>query len=144
LAAKVVLKAFVVWIAILVIAIGNGIFREAVLLDQFTSATAFLMSGLLLSCFIVAIAYLSLPWLGIRESRALILTGLGWLILTLVFEFSFGLAQGMPMSQILEAYTFRDGNIWPLVLMVTAASPWMAGKFRGVSGQHPSANLNYE
>ena len=131
MAAQVVIKALVIWMAILVIAIANGIFREEVLLSLLELTPAFLLSGILLSCLIFAITYLFLPWLGLHESRQLILTGLGWLILTLIFEFSFGLAQGMSMPTILEAYTFRDGNIWPLVLLVTAISPWAAAKVRG-------------
>lgn len=128
---KVAIKSFVIWVAILVIAIGNGILREAVLLHELGNAPAFLLSGILLSCMIFATAYLSLPWLDIRESRPLLLVGLGWLILTLIFEFSFGLAQGTPLPELLEAYTFKDGNIWPVVLVITATAPWAAAKLRG-------------
>jgi hypothetical protein len=47
------------------------------------------------------------------------------------FEFTFGrLVQGKPWPQLLEAYTFKDGNIWPLVLLVTTLAPWIAARLR--------------
>ena len=58
------------------------------------------------------------------------LVGFGWLALTLAFEFSFGLAQGKSWPVMLEAYTFNDGNLWPLVLAVTASAPFIAAKIR--------------
>ncbi|MGB1950071.1 MAG: hypothetical protein ACPHQ9_04820 [Marinobacter sp.] len=56
--------------------------------------------------------------------------GFGWLALTLSFEFSFGLAQGKSWPVILEAYTFKDGNLWPVVLAVTTCAPFIAAKMR--------------
>jgi hypothetical protein len=72
-----------------------------------------------------------LPWLGARRPVELVGIGLGWLALTLVFEFSFGLWQGKSWPVMFEAYTFKGGNIWPLVLVVTALAPYLAAKLRG-------------
>ena len=48
-------------------------------------------------------------------------------------EFSFGhFIQGKPWPQLLEAYTFKDGNIWPIVLLVTVMAPYIAAKMRGL------------
>jgi len=95
------------------------------------TTAAFFLSGLLLSALIIAIAYLVLPWLDVRGAAPLLAIGLGWLALTLVFEFSFGLLQGKPWPVLLEAYTFEDGNIWPVVLLVTALAPWIAARLKG-------------
>ena len=124
-------KAFSVWVAILGLAIANGIFREVFLTRNFGEAAGLVGSGVLLSCLIVFVTYLSLPWLGVLGGSQLIGIGLMWLVLTLVFESSFGLAQGKPLSVLLEAYSFEGGNIWPLVLLVTALAPWLAAKVRG-------------
>ena len=127
----VAIKAVVIWLAILVIAVLNGVLRENVLVPSFGAVTSLILSGILLSCFIFVSAYLLVPWLGTRVPNQLVLIGAGWVVLTLIFEFSFGLSRGMPLSQILEAYTFNSGNIWPVVLLVTAVSPWLAAKLRG-------------
>lgn len=124
-------RALVVWFAILLLAVANGLFREAVLIPMLGKAPGMVLSGALLSGIILAVAYLSLPWLATRVSAQLFAIGSWWLVLTLVFEFSFGFLGGKSLSQILEAYAFKDGNTWPIVLLTTLVSPWLAAKFRG-------------
>ncbi len=131
MATTVVLKAIAVWVVILLLAIINGAVREAVLLPGLGAPSGLVLSGALLSAMILATAYLTLPWLGTRPPSHLWGIGIGWLVLTLVFEFSFGLWQGKSWSTLLEAYTFKDGNLWPLVLIVVASAPNVAGKLRG-------------
>lgn len=66
-----------------------------------------------------------------RRAAELAGIGLGWLALTLVFEFSFGLWQGKSWQVMLDAYTFKGANIWPAVLLVIAVAPYFAAKLRG-------------
>lgn len=129
---RVALKALVVWTGILILAVLNGLFRELVLMPYLDPAAAFVSSGVLLSGLILIAAFLSLPWLGARRGPELVAIGLGWAALTLVFEFSFGLWQGKSWQVMSEAYTFRDGNIWPIVLVVTACAPYLAARVRRV------------
>lgn len=131
---RLTLKALLIWFLILVMAILNGIFREAVLYHWFGTITSQLVSGLLLSAIIIAVTYMTLPWLNARRFSELLSIGLGWFVLTIVFEFSFGLLQGISWQVLLEAYTFKEGNIWPVVLLVTALAPLIAGKLRGIGG----------
>jgi hypothetical protein len=128
---RTALKALVIWIGILPLAIANGAFREAVLIPVLGHNAGLVLSGILLSLGILIVAYLALPWIGRTSPATYVLTGLAWLCLTLVFEFGFGLVQGKSWAQLLEAYMFRDGNIWPVVLLVTAAAPYVSARFRG-------------
>jgi hypothetical protein len=128
---RTALKALVIWIGILPLAIANGAFREAVLIPMLGNTPGFVLSGILLSVGILIVAYLTLPWIGQTSTTTYVVTGLAWLCLTLVFEFGFGLAQGKSWAQLFEAYMFRDGNIWPVVLLVTAAAPYLSAKTRG-------------
>ena len=127
---NVIAKALIIWFCILALAITNGLLREAVLLPALGTPVAMVLSGSLLAAVIIGVAWISLPWLHLRKPAQLWLVGFCWLALTLVFEFSFGLAQGKPWSVLLEAYTFRDGNIWPVVLLITACAPFIAAKLR--------------
>lgn len=78
------------------------------------------------------VVYLALPWLGRLPIAGYVGIGVGWLVLTVVFEFTLGLViEGRPLPQVLEAYTFKDGNIWPVVLLVTAGAPCLAAWLRG-------------
>ena len=127
----VLLKAAAIWLLILGLAMLNGGLREAVLLPALGKPAAPLLSGVILSLCIVGVALLLVPRLGrLQRARALRL-GLFWLALTLAFEFGFGRGvQGRSWGELLEAYTFRDGNIWPLVLVVTLFAPLIAVRLR--------------
>ena len=124
------LRAFALWLIILVLAVANCAVREAVLIPHLGHAPGLVLSGVLLSALVLLVAYLGLPWLR-AQGLALIFVGLGWLLATLIFEFSLGLLQGKPLGEILAAYTFKGGNLWPLVLLVVAAAPWLAGRLHG-------------
>lgn len=128
---EMALKALSIWAVILVLAVLNGALREAVLIPKLGAVSGLAMSGVCLSAFILIVACLALPWFGARRPVELAGIGLGWLALTLVFEFAFGLWQGKSWQVMLEAYTFKGGNLWPLVLVVTALAPYLAAKFRG-------------
>ncbi|RJP76450.1 MAG: hypothetical protein C4522_17845 [Desulfobacteraceae bacterium] len=127
----IALKVLSIWTCILVLAVLNGALREAIFVPKLGMAAGLVVSGVLLSAFIIVVAYLSLPWLGARRPTEFVGIGLGWLALTLVFEFSFGLWQGKSWQVMFEAYTFKGGNIWPAVLIVTALAPYLAAKLRG-------------
>lgn len=127
----VVLKALAVWAVILLLAIINGAVREAILLPGLGAPAGLVLSGALLCAMILAAAYLTLPWIGSRHVPHLWGIGFGWLALTIAFEFSFGLWQGKSWSTLVEAYTFRDGNLWPVVLVVVALAPNAAARLRG-------------
>ena len=124
-------KALTVWAGILILAVGNGLFREMVLTPKLGKTPGLVLSGVLLSGLIVGISYVALPWLRVRRAGGLFAIGLGWLVLTVLFEFAFGLLQGKGWAVLLEAYTFKGGNIWPVVLLVTALAPCLAAKLRG-------------
>lgn len=129
---EITVKALIVWLGIVVLAVANGALRETALVPALGAAPGLILSGMILSALILAVAYFALPWLGQVPTMTYVAIGFGWLCLTLLFEFTFGhFIQGKPWPQLLEAYTFKGGNIWPVVLLVTAAAPWIAAKIRG-------------
>lgn len=126
------LKSLAVWLLILLCAIVNGGFREAVLLPRLGTTPAYVLSGVLLALVILGAALGCIRWLGVESPSQALRTGAFWLLLTLAFEFCFGrFVQGQPWPALLEAYTFRDGNLWPLVLLVTLLAPLIALRARG-------------
>ena len=132
MSAEIAAKALAIWFGILVLAIVNGMLRDVVLIPVLGHAQGFILSGVILSALILAVAYISLPWFGPAPMTRYIALGLGWLFLTLVFEFTFGrLIQGKPWPELLEAYTFNGGNIWPVVLLVVTTAPYIAARIRG-------------
>jgi hypothetical protein len=125
------LKSVGAWLLILALAMLNGLFREAMLLPNLGRPVAFFLSGLLLSCCIIVVAFALAPRLELRTPSRCIYVGLLWVSLTVVFEFGFGgMMQGKSWAEMLEAYTFRDGNVWPIVLVVTLLAPLVASRLR--------------
>lgn len=124
-----IFRATAIWFLILVLAIANGAFRESVLIPALGVPSAPMLSGLVLGSVIFLCAWFLLPRpLPARQAWAI---GAWWLGMTLVFEFSFGrLVAGKSWEELLAAYTFEDGNLWPLVLLVTLVSPAITGKSR--------------
>ena len=131
MAFPVALKVVAWWAAILVLAILNGALREGFLIPTFGTFAALIVSGLTLSLLILAVAFIAVPSFGALSAAGYWRVGLSWLLMTLVFEFSFGLlVQHKELSELLQAYTFKGGNIWVVVLASTLVSPWLAAYLR--------------
>jgi hypothetical protein len=125
------LKAAAIWLLILAVAVLNGAFRELALVPGLGKPAALVLSGVLLSACILVISFMLVPRLGPFRTRHYLNIGLLWLVLTVTFEFAFGhLYQGRSWAELFQAYTFTDGNMWPLVLLVTLVAPLLAGRLR--------------
>ena len=64
--AMTVLRALLVWVLLLLLAIANGVLREAVLIPRLGGPSGLVLSGLLLSALILVLAWWLLPWIGVR------------------------------------------------------------------------------
>lgn len=124
-------KAIVVWLLILALAFANAALREAVLVPWIGKVRGLTLSGLILSALVLGVAYLTLPWIGAMRVIELFAVGIGWLVFTLSFDLLMGAIQGERIRQQFDAYLFKRGNLWPVVLLVTAGAPWVAAKLRG-------------
>ena len=128
------LKSLMGWAVILCLAIVNGALREAILIPSFGRMIGLATSGVLLSLLVVLIAFGFVrlaPGVTVLQG---IFVGFLWLCLTLVFEFTFGhYVQRKPLAELLEAYAFTGGNIWPVVLVVTLLAPLFAALFHSKS-----------
>ena len=53
------------------------------------------------------------------------LIGLLWMVLTLVFEFGFGLYRGNTWAQLMDAYTISKGHLWLLIPIWLVVAPYL-------------------
>ncbi|GAB3765464.1 hypothetical protein GCM10028796_22790 [Ramlibacter monticola] len=124
-------RALLVWLTILVLAVANGALREALLTPRLGRNTSLLLSGILLSALVLLVARISVGWLKADSANTSWRVGALWAGLTLVFEFGFGsLVQHKTGSEMLQPYLFRDGNIWPVVLVVILIAPRVCYRVR--------------
>ena len=119
-----ILKSFLVWLCFIPVAILNGGLREYLLVEAIGKEWALPVSGITLSVCIFLITWLLLPrMIKAFTSKESWLIGIGWALLTIVFEFAAGLAGGNTVAELLAAYNPLTGNLWLLVLATTLLSP---------------------
>lgn len=133
MAAPVLLKALALWFLILVLAIINGTVREKALIPVMGAVGGLMASGAILSACIFLVALFGAGWFGAADASRFWLIGVLWLALTLIFEFGFGrFVQHKDWAELFQAYTFKGGNVWPIVLLVTLVSPWLGARLQGL------------
>ena len=127
-----ILKSLLVWVCFIPAAILNGGLREHVLTGAVGEKWALPLSGIILSACIFLLTWLLLP----RTVKALpakdsLRIGICWAFLTIIFEFTSGLAGGSTITELLAAYNPLTGNLWLIVLVTTLLSPVIAGRVSG-------------
>ncbi len=127
---KLAPRALALWLLLLFLAMANGAFRETVLIPVLGHGPGLVLSGAMLSGLVLLVAYGGVKWLGARSGKERLIVGLAWLGATVAFELAFGFLRGQKLQDLLAAYTFHGGNLWPVVLIVVAVAPWLAGKLR--------------
>lgn len=133
---KIILKAITIWAVFIPIAILNGLLREKCLVPLLGQRLALPISGISCSMLFFLLAYITLPWLGPLKPGQYRLIGIAWLVMTVVFEFIFGrLMAHKSWGELLQAYDPTSGNLWLLVLLTIAVSPWLAAKLRGCDSE---------
>ena len=81
----------------------------------------------------VWLALASVRIMGVSSIERCWMAGALWLSLTVAFEFLFGHdVGGDSWRTLFQAYDVRRGNLWPLVIAVTAVSPYGAAQVRGL------------
>lgn len=130
---RIMMKSIVVWLIIVIAAILNGGLRETFLTPLIGAQLSLPISGITLSVLVFVITYLSIPFLGDVKSGAYLRIGLFWIILTLSFEYLFGhYVMGKSWNEINQVFDVQNGNLFIVVLFVTALSPWTAAKLKGL------------
>ncbi len=126
-------KATGIWLVIVVAAILNGVFREKVLVPAIGASMGLPLSGVLLAVLVFLVTLLLVPFIASSESKAYIWVGIFWVILTLFFEFLFGhFVAGKSWQEIMQVFNIKTGDLFIFVLFVTAISPWLSAKLRGI------------
>lgn len=121
------IRAVLIWFALLVIASLNGGFREGVLVPGMGRGLGQAVSTVMLSALILAIGWTATPWIAPRTLQDAWTVGVMWVALTLAFEFLGGhFLFGKSWQELLTDYNLLAGRIWVLVLVVTLMTPVVA------------------
>ena len=91
------------------------------------------LSGILLTALVFLITLMFISVIGYSESKVYILVGFLWVALTLSFEFLFGhYVVGKSWQEIIKIFNMLRGDLFIVVLFISAISPWTAAKLRGI------------
>jgi hypothetical protein len=125
------LRSLLIWSAIVPIAILNGAVRDLLIAPTVGAPVAHVISTLLLCLAILVLTWLTIEWIRPPGARAAARIGLGWLLLTLAFEFIAGhFVFGTPWNRLVADYNLTQGRVWILVPVTTAIAPWLAARAR--------------
>lgn len=126
-------RALAIWFVMLLGAVANGAFREAVLTSRLGRGVAHAVSTVLLSLVILLVGWIATPWIAPRTLQDAWTIGVAWVGLTIAFEFLAGhFVFGRPWSDLLADYNLLAGRIWLMVLVVTLMTPVFAFTRRGL------------
>lgn len=120
--------AFLIWVAIIPIAILNGGLREYVLINLGVAARP--LSGIILSVCIFIVAWFSVPEIKNCVKRDYIIFGVMWFILTNLFDLTAYIKSGEGFAGLLKSYNILTGNTWLLVVLTALLSPMIVMKIR--------------
>jgi hypothetical protein len=119
------LKYFLLWLPMIFIAIINVAARDLWYKKYISELTARQISTLsliiLLGFYILFVIKKYPPQSGIQS----LYLGLFRLVLTLGFEFGFGLFRGNSWTQLLDEYNIMKGHIWLLIPIWIISAPYI-------------------
>jgi hypothetical protein len=128
-----VTKAVGIWLLMVVAAILNAALREKVLLPLFGIRAALPLSGIVLSGLVFVITLLCIQFINSPDGSTYLGIGLLWVTLTVAFEFIFGhYVLGKSWEEIVQIFNITKGDLFSLVLVTSAVSPWLCAKLRGL------------
>lgn len=130
---KVLVKAVAIWCLMVLVAIINGLLRDEILTPLLSSNISLPVSGITLSILILLLTYASIAFIGVTRAAACFMVGLLWLVLTLIFEYAFGhYVAGKSWFEINQVFDLTKGDLFIVVLIVFALSPWLTARLKGL------------
>lgn len=108
-------------------AIINGTLREKLISPRLGPKTGHVASSIVLCAIIPWVAWISIVWIGARQSRDGWLVGLVWLTLTIAFEFLAGhFLFKSSWNELLSDYNIAQGRIRIFVPIIMLMASWCA------------------
>ena len=111
------------WIGLPFVAMLNGILRELTYCKAVGSTTAHQISTVMLSMTICLYVILLNTKVQLKNTSEALVAGFIWMVLTVMFEFVFSSALGVPILEQFSRYNILTGNLWALVPVTVFFAP---------------------
>jgi hypothetical protein len=120
-----IIKQFLFWLPMIVLAFVNATLRELVFVKHFTMLAAHQLSTITLMLLCSAYTWWVYPKLHLQSAKEALTTGVVWMLLTVVFEFSLGRFTGKSWDFLLQDYNLFAGRIWLVFLFCLSMLPYV-------------------
>ena len=122
-------RGLAVWVAIAVVESVNGTLRRLLLEPMVGDWRARQISVFTGSVLICVVTFIFVRWIKASNALDLVLVGLMWVVLTVLFEICLGrLARGLSWERIMSDYDLPHGGLMVFGLLVMMTAPLIAGK----------------
>ncbi len=119
------LSILIYWLPMVLIAFGNAALRQGILVRYVDDHRAHQWSTVTLMLFSFLYTLAVFHRMGITTAGQAWVTGVIWVILTILFEFGLGLLTGKTMNELTEQYHIERGHLWGLFLIWLLLLPWL-------------------
>jgi hypothetical protein len=126
-------RAIAVWLVLIGAEMIHGIVRSVVLMPRVGDKRARQIGVFTGSLMNLGVTHLFSECIGARTVHARVVIGVVWVVLTVVFEVTFGrLVMRSSWERIRSDYDLAHGGLLPLGLVALAGSPLVAARLRGI------------
>jgi hypothetical protein len=126
------IRAIAVWLVIIAAESVSGAIRRLWLIPILGDARSGRIGFVVGAIIIITIAWFFVRWMRAETTAALLLIGLLWAALTLLFEIALGrLVFDYSWARIAADYDITQGGLMAIGLVVLLFAPWIAAKLRG-------------
>ena len=127
------LRGFALWLVLIGVEFINGTLRTIFLAPRVGDFQARQIGVFTGTFLILVVACLFVRWLHADNSKSLILVGLLWLALTVLFELGFGhFVFDRSWESLGSDYHVSRGGLLPIGLVVLTFAPLIAARLRGL------------
>ena len=124
-------RAAAIWLLLMAAEIAQGTARTLWLAPVVGTIRSRQIGVLTGSCLILLIVALTHRWIGFVSNRQRIVTGLRWMVATLIFEIGMGRVFGRTWDDLVADFNPVEGGLLAFGMIILAASPWLLRPRRG-------------
>ena len=125
------LRGVVVWCAFMAIETVHGILRGIFLVPRVGLDLSNKIGWPIAACIVFGVTVLTIRWIGLASTQALLTLGALWAALTFIVEIGIGLLRGLDAAQLAHEINPFSGGLLVYSLLVVFLSPYVASKLRG-------------
>jgi len=131
-------RGIAAWFLIIAVETVHGVIRTLLIEPALGDLRARQVGVFIGSALIIAVSLITVRWIGARSAHELLMIGVIWVILTVVFEFILGFfVAGLSIDRILSDYDLSRGGLMVFGLLIMLAAPYTAAYLRGFLSDDP-------